>query len=137
MESSFTISPLAADGIIRVTGAGMWTPEGVALHFRELDGLVKVARARHGLARVLVDLRDAPVQTQDTAAALGKWTSTVYKPVDRVATIYSATLLAMQIKHRVEIFQIAMFREPEPAVEWLLAAADAVLPGPQRVAGKG
>lgn len=134
MDSRFTLSPPGADGIIRVTGSGMWTPEEVAAHFSELDGVVKAARARHGMARVLVDLRDAPVQTQETAAALGIWTSSVYQPIDRVATICSATLVTMQIRHRVQIFQIGMFREPGPAIEWLFAAADAA-PDEQKRAG--
>jgi hypothetical protein len=121
MSNMFGIQADNADGIVRVSGRGIWTPEQVEHFFIEQDGVLKGARRKTGMVHVLVDLREAPVQPQDTAAALGLWTSRVYKPVDRVASLVSTTLVVMQIRTRVNLYQFATFREPDEAIDWLLS----------------
>lgn len=141
MDSLLTIDANNVDGVIRVAGSGMWAPEEARTHFLALEREMKAARLKQGGARVLVDLREAPVQSAATAQELTYWTERVYKPIDRVATVCTAALVSMQIRHQVRIFQFEMFRDRDEALVWLLASPvgrpTEAAPTVRSAAGKG
>jgi hypothetical protein len=112
-------------GVLRVTGSGMWSPELTERHFRNLDTALIAMRQRHGLGRTLVDLREASVQTAETAQMMKDWTNRIYRPVDRAAVVCGTALLGMQIRRAAQVHQLATFLDPTPALAWLLSDAPA------------
>ena len=123
-DLSFTVDERAA--LVRVTGSGMWSAERTATHFNNLDKALRRMRQQRGGARVLVDLREAAVQTAQTAQVMKQWTGRIYRDVDRVAVVCATALLALQIKHSAQVPDLATFLQVEPAQAWVLAGkADA------------
>ena len=110
-------------GLIRAVGIGMWTPETTERHFQNLDTALRIMRRKHGLARTLIDLREAAVQTAETARCMKEGTARIYQPVDRAAVICSTQLLAMQIRRAAQVHQLATFTDVEAALEWLMSDA--------------
>ena len=88
-DLSFTVDERAA--LVRVTGRGMWSAERTATHFNTLDKALQRMRRQRGDARVLVDLREAAVQTAQTAEVMKQWTARIYRDVDRVAVVCATT----------------------------------------------
>ena len=125
MPNSLTISAKAGAPYIEVKGHGLWHPQHAEQHFRDLDRDLKLMRSRTGLARVLVDLGNAKVQTSETADIMHRWTARIYRPDDQVAIVCASQLLAMQIKHRAKIDQMMTSRDRDEAIAWLLAQAKA------------
>jgi hypothetical protein len=118
-DLSFTVDERAA--LVRVTGRGMWSAERTATHFNTLDKALQRMRRQRGGARVLVDLREATVQTAQTAEVMKQWTARIYRDVDRVAVVCATALLALQIKHSAQVPDLATFLQVEPAQAWVLA----------------
>ncbi|ODT91517.1 MAG: hypothetical protein ABS86_02480 [Sphingobium sp. SCN 64-10] len=116
-QLSFTIDE--PDGIVHVVGVGMWSPEYVVEHFRDLDRALERIRREQGFARVFVDLRAAAVQATQTTQVLGEWTGRVYRDSDRAAVLCASALLAMQIKRAADVRLLATFHEMAPALAWL------------------
>ena len=108
-------------GLVRVVGSGMWSAELVERHFGNLEEVLREVRRKHGRARTLVDLRDAAVQTAETALAMNRGTGRIYRPTDRVAAICATSLLAMQIRRTAQVHQLETFVDPQQAVQWLLS----------------
>ncbi|MBO9574320.1 MAG: hypothetical protein J7494_01155 [Sphingobium sp.] len=121
MPNSLTISAEPGQLYILVTGSGLWTPDQVETHFRKLDGDLRVVRRRAGVARVLVDLGKAKVQTAEAAERMHHWTARIYRAGDQVAVICETALLAMQIKHQAKIYNRRIFPDREAAMAWLLS----------------
>jgi len=107
------------DGLVTVTGTGMWSAAHAAAHFQELERAVLKLRREHGSVRVLVNLRGAAVQTRDTAAVMRAWTGRIYRVADRVAVVCATALLALQIKRHAEIDTMATFHELAAAQAWV------------------
>ena len=63
--------------MVEVRSEGFWTADYAYAQPAQLDAALTGRRARFGLARVLVDLRQAAVQPPETGR--------VYRPEDRVA----------------------------------------------------
>jgi len=123
MPNSLSISANPGQPCILVTGKGLWTPDQIETHFRKLEADLHAMRKRAGAARVLVDLGEANVQTAEVAEQMHHWTARIYQARDRVAVICQTALLAMQIKHRVKVYNRRIFPDREAAMAWLLADA--------------
>ena len=125
MSGQLSFSIGERSGVVHVTGAGLWTPEQVERHFRSLDLALRTVRRKHGLARTLVDLREAAVQTAETAQMMKDATARIYQPGDRAAAICATQLLAMQIRRAAQVHQLATFIDHDAALNWLLSDAPA------------
>lgn len=119
MDGELSIEVNHRDGLITVLGSRMWSPAQMEAHFRDLERAVLKVRYAHGNVRLLVDLREASVQTADTAAVMHSWTTRVYQPADRVAVVCVSALLALQIKRAANVASLATFYELEPAMRWV------------------
>lgn len=119
MDGTLSFDINEHDGFATVAGAGMWTPAQAEAHFRDLDRAITRLRRIHGSVRVLVDLREASVQTAETAGVVRNWTGRIYRGVDRVAVVCATALLAMQMKRAADIETLATFHEIELARAWI------------------
>lgn len=114
---SFTVDH--DDGYVVISGGGMWSPAQADEHFRELDRAILKLRREHKQLRVLVDLREASVQTPETVAVMRNWTGRIYRDADRVAVVCATALLALQIKRATDIETRATFHDMATAEAWL------------------
>lgn len=106
---------------IRVTGNGFWTATYIDDHFDKLDSAVTDVRRRHGHARVIVDLRKAPVQATDVAERIRIRTQQIYATADRVAVVAETNLLTMQMRRATRSDNIRSFISIDAAQAWLSA----------------
>ena len=107
------------DGIVRVTGSGLWTVPFIQQHFREFGKVLSDIRRSGGQVRVLVDLRDSAVQTAEAVAELSAATERAYLPQDRVAVMCVSALVAMQVRRASRVDQMATFDDVFAALSWL------------------
>ncbi len=129
MSGELTFEMDHRDGLVRVRGTGLWTPEQVSVHFVALRRAIDGLRAIRQPVLVLVDLRQAAVQMMHVAQAVTDGTSRIYGNADYVALVAGSTLLGMQMKHMAKVPNFAVFSEMEPALDWL-AARRGALRGP-------
>jgi hypothetical protein len=121
MNNALSFTAVPGEPFVQVTGTGLWSPAEIERHFRDLDKVLRSIRARHGSARLLIDMSEAKVQTAESAAALDRWTGLTYRERDIVAVICTSTLLAMQTRRTAKIYHRAVFTERSSAVAWLLS----------------
>lgn len=108
-------------GVIRVRGVGMWTPQQAQVYFDEMARITQPIRALEAPVRVLIDLREAPVQSAATAEAMANG-STNYDPQrDRVAFICLSKLFGMQLKRSVPSVISGYFEDEAEALAWVLS----------------
>jgi hypothetical protein len=115
-----------AENLVRVRGTGLWTPDQTAIHFIELHRAIRALRAVHRKVLVLVDLREAAVQTSETATAVRDATARIYRAADYVAIVYASQLVAMQMKRAAQIPQLATFNDMDQALDWIRARREAM-----------
>ena len=108
-------------GIIRVRGVGMWTPEQAQVYFDEMARITEPMRAIKAPVRVLIDLREAPVQSAATANAMANGQINYDRQRDRVAFVCLSKLFAMQLKRGVPSIHSGYFESEEDALAWLLS----------------
>jgi hypothetical protein len=93
-----TISICDEGSLIAISGCGMWSLDYADMHFADLKKIVEANRDLSGVARVLVDLRAAAVQTPAVADRIREWTNIIYRREDRVAVLVASTLLSGQLR---------------------------------------
>lgn len=84
-----------------------------------------------GKVSVMVDLRGALVQSEETAAVVAAWTSRIYEGADRAGVIVSAESLGVQIKQATRQSHVRVFTDRGTAALWLnedLRSDDAAIP---------
>ena len=114
------ISYAEADvGIVYVIGRGFWNDDLVSNHFAELRRTAQLARRNASYVRVLVDLREASVQSPAVAARIMAETRLVWTEKDRIAVVIQSTLAKMQINRVVDSGNHASFVAIEDARKWL------------------
>ena len=130
MQGLLTVMADPQRGLVRVTGSGFWSAEQITAHFVELEGVMHRIRRDTGHVRVLVDLREAAVQSQETAAIIGERTRRIYAAADRAAVVVARGLLAMQIRNWTDAGKIRNFEDMGAAERWLAEIADDVFVKP-------
>jgi len=118
---SFEIDP--ATGMFLGRAVGMATPEVTTAHFDRMEIAVRHARQAGHTIRVLMDLREAPVQTPETAAALKAGGERIHRAGDRIAFLCNSALMTMQLKRNNYPGAVAVFSDRDEAVDWLLSDA--------------
>lgn len=118
---SFTMDVDARSGRITVIGTGYWTSSYIAEHFRHVADLVRAHRAAGIPIRVLVDLRQSDVQSQETVEHMGRSTAQIYAEGDRVALLVSSSLARIQMRRAANISIREFFASLDEAEAWLAA----------------
>lgn len=85
-----------------------------------LGDVVRDARLRFGRVRVLADLRNSPIRTQEAAERMRLGNLALYREGDRVALIVESSLLKMQLRRTLVEYQ-NIFLSPHAAETWLTA----------------
>lgn len=138
MVPSQLISYAEADiGVVYVVGRGFWTDDIVDRHFVELRRTAALARRNVDKVRVLVDLREASVQSPPVAARIKTETRLVWTEADRIAVVLQSTLAKIQINRVVDSSNHASFIAVEDARRWLGLRALNRLDGTSSPAGGG
>lgn len=105
-------------GVVHVKSEGMWTPEQARAHFMELEIAVRPLRVRNIPLIFLVDMRDAAVQSQQTANAMRSGARHMHRSNDIVAVITSSALTSLQVKAGASVTQLETFHDLAEAVRW-------------------
>lgn len=116
-----SIDPDHIVGVVRVRGVGMWTPQQAQVYFDDMARITRPTRAIGSPVRVLIDLRDTPVQSAATADAMANGSFSYDRQTDRVAFICQSKLFAMQLKRSVPAVISAYFEDEAEALTWLLS----------------
>lgn len=106
-------------GVVYVIGRGFWTDDMVDRHFMELRRTAALVRRNAACVRVLVDLRNASVQSPAVAARIKAETRLIWTERDRIAVVLQSVLAKMQINRVVDHGNHASFVAIEDAHRWL------------------
>lgn len=106
--------------ILRISQVAVQTREEVDQYLAVLGEIVRDARLRFGRVRVLADLRNAPLRTQEAAERMRMGNLALYRTGDRVALIVESSLLKMQLRRTLVEYQ-NIFLSPNAAETWLTA----------------
>ncbi|WP_423602234.1 hypothetical protein [Sphingomonas sp. MS122] len=106
--------------ILRINQVAVQTREEVDQYLAVLGEIVRDVRLRFGRVRVLADLRNAPVRTQEAAERMRMGNLALYRSGDRVALIVESSLLKMQLRRTLVEYQ-NIFLSPNAAETWLTA----------------
>ncbi|RYD26515.1 MAG: hypothetical protein EOP89_06860 [Lysobacteraceae bacterium] len=106
-------------GVVYVVGRGFWSNDVVDAHFRELRRTAAFVRRSNTVIKVLVDLRDASVQSPAVAAKIKNETRLIWSDADRIAVVLQSALARMQITRVVNSGNHASFVALEDARSWL------------------
>lgn len=106
--------------IVRIDRIGVQQLADVDRYLAVLGDVVRDVRLRFGRVRVLADLRNSPVRTQEAAERMRLGNLALYRPGDRVALIVESSLLKMQLRRTLVEYQ-NIFLSPHAAETWLTA----------------
>lgn len=106
--------------ILRINRIGVQQLADVDRYLKALGDVVRDARLRFGRVRVLADLRNSPVRTQEAAERMRLGNLALYRSGDRVALIVESSLLKMQLRRTLVEYQ-NIFLSPSAAQTWLTA----------------
>jgi hypothetical protein len=121
MNGSMSFEIDRGSALFRVTCKGMCTPEQARAHFEEIGRAFRAERAAKRGLFVLVDVREASIQTAETAEAIREGTDTVHSQADCVAFLCASKLHAMQLRRGVQMPAMAVFEDMEQALAWIAA----------------
>lgn len=106
--------------ILRISQVTVQTVPEVDHYLAVLGEVVRDVRLRFGRVRVLADLRNSPVRTQEAAERMRLGNLALYRSGDRVALIVESSLLKMQLRRTLIEYQ-NIFLSPNAAETWLTA----------------
>lgn len=106
--------------ILRINSVSVQTLAEVDRYLNVIGAIVRDARVRFGRVRVLADLRNSPVRTQEAAERLRMGNLALYRTGDRVALIVESSLLKMQLRRTLVEYQ-NLFLSQNAAETWLTA----------------
>lgn len=106
--------------ILRINRVGVQQLADVDCYLAVLGDIIRDARLRFGRIRVLADLRNAPIRTQEAAERMRVGNLALYRAGDRVALIVESSLLKMQLRRTLVEYQ-NIFLSPSAAETWLTA----------------
>lgn len=106
--------------ILRINRIAVQQLADVDRYLSALGDVVRDARLRFGRVRVLADLRNSPVRTQEAAERMRLGNLALYRDGDRVALIVESSLLKMQLRRTLVEYQ-NIFLSPSAAETWLTA----------------
>ncbi|HEY0623197.1 hypothetical protein [Sphingomonas sp.] len=106
--------------ILRINSVAVQQLADVDRYLAVLGDIVRDVRLRFGRVRVLADLRNSPIRTQEAAERMRMGNLALYRTGDRVALIVESSLLKMQLRRTLVEYQ-NIFLSPHAAETWLTA----------------
>ncbi len=100
---------------------GMWSADQARTHFDRMEQMIHMLRVMKRPVHVLVDLRRAHIQSQETSRAMADGVGRVHVHADKVAFVGASALHALQVKRDVTAPQSAVFQSIDEARAWLAA----------------
>lgn len=100
--------------------SGVWASADVERFAKAQKQINDAARGRYGRLRMLMDLREATVVTQDASARMQALNMELYRTDDRIAIVANSALMAMQLRRAFTIGTKELFRTPQDAIAWLM-----------------
>ena len=124
----FTQDP---SGVLEVEASGFWTVVEADQYMSELTARLTATRARYGYALVLVDGRQAQVQTAEVMKRMSHIQQVlISNDRDRAAYIVTSSLAKMQAQRLSTSERLKVFLSPTAARIWLLAYENAAATDP-------
>lgn len=109
-------------GILSVETSGFWSDADADAYLATLREHLTRARLRHGAALVLVDGRQAAVQSATVMKKVADIeTILIASEYDRAAYVVANSLSKLQARRLANTNQLEMFLSPSAARTWLLA----------------
>lgn len=121
MKGSIDFEIMPGTGLFEVRCVGMWSVDQAQTHFARMERMVHTLRAMKRPVHVLVDLRRAHIQSQETSRAMAEGVGQVHVHADKVAFVGASALHALQVKRDVTAPQAAIFQDIDEARAWLAA----------------
>ena len=109
---------------VSVIGRGMWSPGYCDQHFSALGVMLERVRKHSGGVRVLVQIKEAPVQSAATIERVVHWTKIIYAVGDRVAIVVASSLMKSQMRRIHMAAKREIFVSETAARAWLDAQND-------------
>lgn len=113
---TFVINPKTR--FCRVMGRGMWTPQDARAHFADIELALRPLRESARPVIFLVDMRDAQVQSAETARAMSEGAARLHHPTDVVAVVTRTILHALQVSAMSDVERLATFQDMTEAMIW-------------------
>lgn len=122
MPGALALSYQTESRFILVSGRGMWSPRQLDEHLRDFADLVAQLRRQQIRIRVLVDLKDAAIQTPEVTRVLAHGTRDCHREGDRVAVLVPGSLAKMQMRRILGTHYHNYFVSESAARLWLSAS---------------
>ncbi len=117
-EPPFVLQFDEASGVSSVRIQGFWNLDDVRDYINRVRQVVAVSRRRFGRAKMVVEMHDASVQSQEVMTAAAELNH-LFGPSDKLAMVMSGSLVKMQIL-RVSTHQgIRFFSDRGTALTWI------------------
>ena len=107
--------------VIQIECSGFWLRDEARLYVKQIADNVGAARAHGSGLRVLINNRDAAVQTSEVLAELGSMIVNVYKRADRMAIVVNSQLLKRQMERLPTVAVTRVFVSLDDATDWLMS----------------
>lgn len=104
--------------LCRIKGQGMWTVEDARAHFTDIELALRPLRQSARPVIFLVDMREAQVQSAETARAMIEGTARLHRSTDVVAVVTGTILHALQVSTMRHVAQLATFQDMTEAMTW-------------------
>lgn len=110
-----------ANELVRTQTRGSWTLDETEDYIGELTELVDECRRRFGRARVLVDRRGAPDESEAITDRLVEADATMFTDTDRLAVVVDSSLVKSRMRRRFTHTGSQAFLSHMAAELWLTA----------------
>lgn len=107
--------------VIQIECSGFWLRDEARLYVMQIADKVGAARAHGSDVRVLINNRDAAVQTPEVIAEVGSMIVEAYKSTDRMAIVVGSQLLKRQMERLPSVAVTRVFVSLNDAKSWLLS----------------
>jgi hypothetical protein len=106
-------------GVMQVDVVGAWTVEEARRYGREAGQQFQHARDRSGCLRLLLNLLQSDLMTQDVILSLMRSGTQNGQPDDIIAIVAGSPALDLQLRRMFSERDAAMFGSVEQALSWL------------------
>jgi hypothetical protein len=108
-------------GLIRIVATGFWSRRQTTEHFAAYRQWAERIHASGLCLSLIVDMREAPPQSQEIADILRRGTTGTYRPGDRCAMIVASSIAKLQMRRVLNEDYTTFFVSPIAAETWALA----------------
>ena len=117
-EDLFTVETDSAEALVHIVTKGFFTTESYAQYKLEVTNAVLSVQKGNRTVRVLSDLRQCSVQSQEIALD-NAWMYALEKYMKKTATVLNSTIHKMQLQRSINGDTLRFFDTIEAAQEWL------------------